>query len=468
MNSIDWKDLILRVLVALLISIATTDARKPRVKCFHDMSDALSHMHQHLPSHLSMDDKCKRYAVLALDAKTYLNPNEQTSENVLALDTDELDELYREMGSEQKMSLFMSVIDRYRATQLAPAFLDIVECLSLIDAPEAEAFVNHEELTLISDMYKRLLGRQDLQMDISAVNLTTFSSAFISALGNLFTGYYDINTSRQPHIILTSFGADGKSVSKLIASTSTSHHKSSRLSPDEVTFRRRERARLERRRKRFLEPDRVRELDRKHHADKRTRQEKHDEYDMILSLPSTSFRDVQVKWDLLRRRQLHRRNQLRQHDLKGPVHSQEQRQDQHDQPDPLSDVGENRREKSISPNVENPRTELWSEIDPEAVYFPSLAPQPANSETPISEYDIDQFIDNLLQHPSSQPTASLEQYQRTDNFNIEPTPQPDLMSTIHAFEPESSEDHRIHQDLLDSAMQSDDIESIMRLISDGP
>lgn len=269
--------------------------KNPDLVSFQDVPEALNYMHRYLPDHLSMDEKCKKFAVLASHTATYLNPSEATVYRVVTTEPDELDRQYAEIDTDRLISLLTNVIDRYRVTQLAPAFVDIVNCLRLIDSPAARAFVHNDELVLIVDLYKRILGRDDVEVDIDHINLSLFHPAFKDSLNRLFKGYYHADTRQRPHIIQLKAGVEpGQDA------VESSSRPSKRLSAEEVAYRRRERSRLTQRRLRCLHPDTVREQDRKYHEARRSRIKLQEA--IILSLPASTAREQQIKDQLQAKR----------------------------------------------------------------------------------------------------------------------------------------------------------------------
>lgn len=158
---------------------------------FRDVAQALNHMYENLPAQISIDEKCKRYAVLSFMALSERLPYRKTVLDVISMDEDELNKQYDEMHVNSVIYVFCSAIDRYRITQLAPAFVDVVECLGRIGVPEVRTFLNNKELVLVVDLYKQVLGLPGAYIDVDKLDLTQFSPAFRSRFGSLFPEYSD-------------------------------------------------------------------------------------------------------------------------------------------------------------------------------------------------------------------------------------------------------------------------------------
>lgn len=153
---------------------------------FQDVSRAINYMHKYLPSDMTMDEKCKRYAVLSTKPISEKLPHE-TVTNVIKMNNDDLDRYYNEIDVRRMIWNYMVAIDRYRVTQLAPPFIDIVECLRRIDTNEVRRYLSNPELLVILDLYKQALGLPDTTIDIRGLNFTKFHHSFRTTIENLFS-----------------------------------------------------------------------------------------------------------------------------------------------------------------------------------------------------------------------------------------------------------------------------------------
>lgn len=225
--------MILFIVVALSIGkISCTNEDPYAIRRFRDISEALNYMYEHLPDRMTVDDKCKRYAVALAERLPY----QKTVSNVMAMDKAELNKSYGKMDIDRIISVYMNAIERYRMTQLAPALIDVVECLKLINLPAVNAYLNHHELVILLDLYKQVLGLPAGEIDPKNLNPTILGRAFWASLENLFGQNLDIFSQyRQDQQV------DGQK---------------SRTNPH--SSQRRERSRLISLRQRMLDPEGVR------------------------------------------------------------------------------------------------------------------------------------------------------------------------------------------------------------------
>lgn len=460
--------------------------RTSLLKYFNDVPDAINYMYRRLPRDMSLEDKCKKYAVLALDTTTYRDPNEGTADKVITMNDERLDRLYRAIDTNRLMKLFMTAIDRYRVTQLAPAFVDIVECLKMIDSPVARAFVDDDELALILDMYKRVLGRDDLEIDINRVDLAQFRQAYKLALENLFAAHYHIDTLNEPQIVRKKSNRTNQQAG------SSSEDPKRGLSSDKVSFRRRERSRLDQRRKRFLEPESIRDKDRRNQRAHRARIKR---YNAELYLPATNpeakrARRAPLESRYLRQRQLQQRKQIEEEWRRQREVRRLQQQEQPLMQRSVSDMvpvwqsqHEGRFKKplyvqSLSAGMVAPQTDISLRIDPTPV--PNLPTQDAiRPDDPPGldgeQLDMDQFINNLIQFPLSPPPTILESDPLTyDDPSSKPTDGCELSNEQHqvsngqSTRPDTIDDRPVHQDPLDTPAETDDMDAIMQMIAYSP
>lgn len=158
-----------------------------------DIAQAMSLLYEELPAHMTVEEKCKRYAVLSSEALSEKTPKRKTISRVLSMTEDELNRDYHQLDTNRMTYAFMSAIDKFRVTQLAPAFLDLIECLRLLDAPAVKTYLDNEELFVIYDLYRQVLGLQGT-VDLGTLDVTRFNKAFWTPLRKLFKPHFDIDS----------------------------------------------------------------------------------------------------------------------------------------------------------------------------------------------------------------------------------------------------------------------------------
>lgn len=172
---------------------------------FNNVAESINYMHKYLHGDMPMEEKCKRYAVLSSRALREKLPYERTAIKVGLMDQQELDKLYHDMGVVNICVSLMSAIDRYRITKLAPPFIELIECLGRINSTVVKRYLSNDELLILLDLYKQVLGLPNTMIDIQSLNLSQFHPAFATTLKNLFGEYFDID-GIFGHIPLDPFG----------------------------------------------------------------------------------------------------------------------------------------------------------------------------------------------------------------------------------------------------------------------
>lgn len=153
-------------------------------------------MHERLPEEMSIEEKCKRYAVLSCTALSKNLPYDSTVLKVLMMDRADLDYYQSRLNTTRLSLMYMIAIDRYRVTELAPPIIDIVECLRRIDSPVVRRYLYNPELVLIVDVYKQILGLSNTTVDFARLDFTKFTRPFWRAFCHLFEGLLDIDSIR--------------------------------------------------------------------------------------------------------------------------------------------------------------------------------------------------------------------------------------------------------------------------------
>lgn len=246
---------------------------------FRDVPRALNFIHELLTDHVPLVEKCKRYAVLlAMAAATGL-PHEQTVRELIALDDRHLDIHYQAIDVNSLSSLYMCATERYRVNKLAPPFLEILQCLESINNPAVKVYLDDPELKTIVNIYRRVLGLNDTETDLEGLDMSMFHPAFVTNLRLLFGALLDFDhlcATSQVRLVELDASRHPSDLTTNIESSSSHQHDGNQLmsgkdNKEEYLAKCRERARLAQRRLRMLEPDRMREQNRKHKRQYRAR-----------------------------------------------------------------------------------------------------------------------------------------------------------------------------------------------------
>lgn len=160
---------------------------------FRDISTAINCLHDNLIS-TAFEEKCKKYAIFSDKALAEKYPLAKTVLDVSIMGGDELNHHYDAMSISRIGMVYMTAIDRYRVTRLAPALIDLAECLRRIDTPEARAYLANSELILILDLYKQVLDPSVTMIDLRHLDITKHRPAFGKTLKNLFGKYLNLST----------------------------------------------------------------------------------------------------------------------------------------------------------------------------------------------------------------------------------------------------------------------------------
>lgn len=162
-------------------------------KCIY-VSDALNRLHAALPGNMTLDDKCRRYAIASSILGTTGGAREQVVADILQLEENTLLQHYRNINPVDLGPLFMNAIDGYRLSQLGPALVDVVECLRRLDTPPARNFLKKKEFNIIMQLYNQVLHSPDTKIDLSGFNFDKMHPSFKVSLVNLFGRYLPDDT----------------------------------------------------------------------------------------------------------------------------------------------------------------------------------------------------------------------------------------------------------------------------------
>lgn len=298
------------IISAVLVCDISCTKRQPERERLRDVAQAITRLNENLPGRTTMDERCKRYAVLASRTIAERTPYLRTVSKVLALDDKELDEIYEKLGIDRIIYAYVSAIDKYRVTELAPAFINLIECLARIDTPVVRAYLNNQELTIISNLYKQVLGLPGTKVDLRNLDLTKFCTAFWTSLKYLFSPYLDI------HSIFSS-ASIGVGDTNFQSSGSASEMQQSQT--ERNLFQRRERSRLINQRLRIMDPDRVR----RYHDNHRNLSKEREQL-MLLQSPDAVEVIRAKKRALERRNRANKRRRERRKQLKDQLLHQRQ------------------------------------------------------------------------------------------------------------------------------------------------
>lgn len=134
----------------------------------------LNYFDKLLPKDISLEDKCKRYAVVISMSESGGLFYATTIEKISALPEDVVNKHYKELGPKKLSALYMSAVDKYRTSHLAPPFLDLIECLTRIDEPLIAKYLDNEELKTTIFLYRQALNSPDKRIDLSNFDLNNF------------------------------------------------------------------------------------------------------------------------------------------------------------------------------------------------------------------------------------------------------------------------------------------------------
>lgn len=255
-------------------------------KRFKDISSALDFIHDELsPDHVPPEEMCRRYAVLLNMAAATGLPYESSVIELIKLDTEQLNEHYREIDTDSLSSLYMKATEKFRASRLSPPFLEIIECLKGIDTPVVKKYLEDQELRIIIDLYRQILGLDSKTTNSDNIDLTKFHPTFLTTIRNLFEDQLDVDfllkTTRirpyKPNVNRQL--VDSETIAALDAWDPQQDLEIKRMKQvlrqrsyrERHLIRQREQSRLAQRRMRMLNPEQMRERNRLHKQEQRKR-----------------------------------------------------------------------------------------------------------------------------------------------------------------------------------------------------
>lgn len=452
----------------------------------NDVAQATTLMQKYLPHSLSLEVKCKRYAVLAERAMYERFPQRKTVIDVANMNEEDLETRYGQLNTTRIAWLYMSTIDRYRISQLGTPIIDLVECLRMLDTSASRIYLNNPEISIILVLYKQVLGMSDTALDVQGMDFKKYFPSFRETLRNLFKEYMDIDG------ILGDASAETdkhiESASALDAESKTNPQNRRTESPrlERSSYTQRENQRLFQQRVRVAKPEKVQ----KYREDRRKR---YKEQRLLLSKPvntpeeSEAQRVAKMRFERMSERQRRRRKAIRERKQQQQV----ERLCYPPQSLEAKDVEQHHHALQIDPTVHQPilRTnialegiELQQSSDPLAE---PVAPEPSqqvdlwepslehsmgsNNLQECDRYEqnmapFNSIIDDTNYQHCWQSYKCLSDHEATD----EQSQWNSFVCIMSSFEPETQEERQFHQYLIDCANQSDDSDAIMRLLSNAP
>lgn len=486
---------------------------------FKNIPAALNYLHILLPNNTSLNDRCVRYADLL--SKYSLNgiPYISDVSRVATEDSSSVYDRFRKIDERRLILSYMSAIDVYRITELGPALLDLVECLRLIDTPATRDYLANEELNVLVDLYRLILGRPDVEsLDTGAVNLKDLRPRFCAMLKMLFKDYLNIDCDvpiapNRRRKLLDAIAHDTENVD---TTDQGSGKKTRRLRLRQQRYRERhllqerERSLLKQQRWKLLNPDTLRDQARVRQQRKRDRSR---------TLPPTTsapkIRRTRMPRRigplterehkrLVKRRESDRKRRQEQQlrDLQQAVEKVQQAREKN-----LVEVESLRHQQASTDPWLEPETDVdqvtghvdvqqqpldgsshQQEVDlplahssffdtlplvtstPSSFHHSLIDTRPPMRETSVhNEGDrqlghvVDWYLSDSQDHDYCYRLCNQIISQGETSNSAKTT---DLASLMSSFEPESLEERQIHQDLINCANQMDDIDTMIQFIPD--
>lgn len=260
--------------------VRNTKCMKHNLKSrFNDVAESITYMYNQLSSDMPLEEKCKRYAILSSKALIERLPYQRTALYVATMDESRLNQSYKDMNISQISSALIAAVDRYRITKLERPFIDIIECLKQLNMSSVQEYLKDDELVIILDLYKQVLGLPSSMIDIKSLDLGQFHPAFASTLKVLFRGRLDSDTILS-HIPLNPFvprSSREQERSHASGSRSGKLRQGEQEARDLYLFQRRERSRLTQKRMRMINPDTINERNKKYYHQVLKSRRKHEQ-----------------------------------------------------------------------------------------------------------------------------------------------------------------------------------------------
>lgn len=176
-------------IIPTFISCVTTDRQGHRNARCKVAAEAVDCLYQVLPKNVTLEEKCKRYAVISTIIISQGQALHKAAMFLTKLDESEVDLLYRQIDEADLVTLYMNIIEEYKITTLRPPFLDLIECLGRLNQPHALLYISNRELILIAYLYELILRTPTMRIDMDHINLSEFHPSFQARLKELFSGH---------------------------------------------------------------------------------------------------------------------------------------------------------------------------------------------------------------------------------------------------------------------------------------
>lgn len=242
----------------------TTSRDRFNIKRYKDIAEALNLLRETVGNSMPLDARCRRYAVLISMFEATGALHNTTVKHVATLDDYMVNSHFQELDNTRLISMYTYAIDRYRASKLAPAMIDLLDCLRHFHTYAVGKYLSDKELITIENLYRRLLKSPGIKFDWTDIDMVEFHPTFKKTLKNLFgPNLKDEDGSIaqvEPQLVRT-----GPTVTSNLPAEPGKQSNEKDLIQEPVSeklFRNRELDRLRQRRMRILEPDECRERER--------------------------------------------------------------------------------------------------------------------------------------------------------------------------------------------------------------
>lgn len=270
--------------IALLVLGDCIEGTAPRnrivlTKRFKSLTEALNYFYDSVSDYMPLDARCRRYAVMISMFEEGTALYDTTVANLAARHEYLLNQQVQGMDDVRLSSMLIYAIDKYRSTELAPAFIDLLDCLREIETDAVQKYMGDRELIMIETFYRKVRRSPDMKFDLASLEMFKFHPTFMSTLRNLFGDYIKDESSA---------GATTSQDPKKSKDPSTSNKEGPSAEGDALDdlivklehgklSRRRERDRLRQRRLRILKPEQIRERERVRHQIRRKKKRERDQ-----------------------------------------------------------------------------------------------------------------------------------------------------------------------------------------------
>lgn len=191
-----WRCLAITLLISDFIEYGSTRSEE---EC-KAASAAIDDLHDCLPKSMSLEIKCKFYAVMLNIVASKGQSHRKAAAFLSKLDSNELNLLHHLIDEHYLASLYIDAIDGYRFTSLRPPFLDLIDCLRPINRTFAKIYLSSEELTTTAELYRHVLRWPSARFDLGQLDLGPHTPEFRISLENLFRDYLIGASSPQSQI----------------------------------------------------------------------------------------------------------------------------------------------------------------------------------------------------------------------------------------------------------------------------